>query len=154
MKKPFLQQGFTLIELMIVVAIVSIIAAIAYPSYQSVMVSSYRSTGQADLMALAAAMERHHSGGFSYRGAATGSADTGAPAIFATHSPASEPVAKRRYNLTIDSADGQSFTIRATPVAGTPQAGNGNLFYFSDGRKAWDENNSGNIDASEWCWSC
>lgn len=53
---------------MIVVTIIGIVAAIAYPSYQGVIADGYRGTGQADLLALAAAMERHHSGSFSYEG--------------------------------------------------------------------------------------
>ena len=50
-------KGFTLIELMIVVAIVAIIAAVAYPSYKNAVVDGYRGTAQADLLALASAME-------------------------------------------------------------------------------------------------
>ena len=147
-------KGFTLIELMITVAIVSIIAAVAYPSYQGVMVSSYRSNAQADLMGLAASMERHHSGTFSYKGAATSGGNTGAPGVYATHSPASEPAADKRYDLTIAVADDLSFEIRAVPVSGTPQAGDGTLFYFSDGRKGWDQDSSGSVSSAEMCWSC
>ena len=149
-----LHKGFSLIELMIVVAIVGIIAAIAYPSYQGVIADGYRSTGQADLLGLASAMERHHSGSFSYEGAANGGSNTGAPAIFATHSPSSEPIANRRYNLTIQAASATGFELRATPVSSTGQANDGTLFYFSDGRKGWDRNNNGNLEASEFCWSC
>lgn len=149
-----LHKGFSLIELMIVVAIVGIIAAIAYPSYQGVIADGYRSTGQADLLGLASAMERHHSGSFSYEGAANGGSNTGAPAIFATHSPSSEPIANRRYNLTIQAASATGFELRATPVTSTGQANDGTLFYFSDGRKGWDRNNNGNLEASEFCWSC
>ncbi len=54
-----IQKGFTLIELMISVAIIGIITSIAYPSYQGFIVSTNRSAAQADLMSLAAAMERH-----------------------------------------------------------------------------------------------
>ena len=46
-------RGFSLIELMIVVAIVGIIAAIAYPSYSNHVRETRRTTAQADLVELA-----------------------------------------------------------------------------------------------------
>ncbi len=149
-------QGFTLIELMIVVAIVGIITAIAYPSYQGMLKGSNRSTAQADLMAFAAAMERHKASNFTYEGAADGGGNTGKPEIFQTHSPASEPAPNKRYDLTIDtvSSNGVSYRIKATPVSGTEQAGDGALYVFSDGRKAWDQDNSGSLAQSEYCWNC
>lgn len=150
------QSGMTLIELMIVVAIIGIITSIAYPSYQSFMNSSHRSTAQADLMALAAAMERHKAANFTYGGAANAGADTGAPSVFHAHSPASEPASNKRYDLTIDtvSASGNSYRLKATPVAGSSLADDGELFLFSDGRKAWDKDDNGNIANSEYCWGC
>ena len=154
--KSVSNKGFTLIELMIVVAIVGIITAIAYPSYQSVIKSSSRSTAQADLMAFAASMERHKAANFTYEGAAQGGGNTGKPAIFQAQSPSSEPAANKRYDLTIDivSANGVSYRIKAEPVSGTEQAGDGSLFVFSDGRKAWDKDNSGSLSGSEYCWGC
>jgi len=59
-------RGFSLIELMIVVAIVGIIAAIAYPSYSNHVRETRRTTAQADLVELAQWMERQYSGDFSY----------------------------------------------------------------------------------------
>lgn len=147
-------KGFSLIELMIVVTIIGILAGIAYPSYQSMVVGSYRSTGQADLIALAAAMERHYSGEFSYKGAGESGGNTGAPTIFATYSPSSEPAENKRYDLTIVSSDDTSYQLRATPVSSSAQSNDGNLFYFSDGRKGWDSNNNDTLDSSEYCWSC
>jgi len=52
------QHGFTLIELMITVAVVAILAALAYPSYQNQIRKSARATAQADMMELAQWMER------------------------------------------------------------------------------------------------
>ncbi len=149
-------NGFTLIELMITVAIIGLLTAIAYPSYQGFMTSSNRSAAQADLMALAANLERHKIANFTYGGAASGGADTGKPAIYHTHSPSSEPASNKKYDLYITavSASGNSFTVEAKPVSGTTQGGDGSLFVFSDGRKGWDKDSNGSLSSSEYCWSC
>ena len=149
-------KGFTLVELMIVVAIIGIIASIAYPGYQGVVKNSNRSAAQADLVALAAALERHKAANFSYQGAADGGANTGAPAVFHKHSPSSEPIANKKYDLKIDtvSATGTTYIIKAEPVTGTSQAGDGDLWLYSDGRKGWDKDGSGALVQSEFCWAC
>jgi len=151
-----LEQGFTLIELMIAVVVVGIIVSIGYPSYQSIMTGTHRGTAQADLMSFASAMERHYATTFSYSGAATSGGDTGSPSIFTAYSPSTESAANKKYTLTIQSVgtDGSSYELRAVPVSGSSQAKDGTLYIFSDGRKAWDQNSDGSIAASEYCWSC
>ncbi|MCQ4318304.1 prepilin-type N-terminal cleavage/methylation domain-containing protein [Stutzerimonas zhaodongensis] len=59
-------RGFTLIELMIVVAIIGIIAAIAYPSYQEYVRSAKRADAQSALMELSHFMERHYTANGRY----------------------------------------------------------------------------------------
>ena len=64
MKKA--QQGFTLIEVMIVVAIIGILAAIAYPSYDEYVKRGNRTEGQAFLSDVAARQERYFSQNNAY----------------------------------------------------------------------------------------
>lgn len=62
------QDGFTLIELMIVVAVIAILAAIAYPNYQEYLRKSRRAECAAVLVGVANAMERRFSTANSYAG--------------------------------------------------------------------------------------
>lgn len=112
------QQGFTLMELMIVVAIIGIIAAVAYPAYTENVLRTKRVDGGAALVQLGQAMERFYSVNYTYEGAADGGNDTGAPAAttFAwTQSPFDGNAA---YNLRITAASATGYTIQAQPVGG------------------------------------
>ena len=66
MSKVLSAGGFTLVELMIAVAIIAIISAIAIPSYQSYITDSYRNQAAADVKVCALAMERYFSEDFTY----------------------------------------------------------------------------------------
>lgn len=60
------QRGFTLIEVMIVVVIVGILAAIALPSYRDYVLRGNRAQGQALLMEAAARQERFYAQNSAY----------------------------------------------------------------------------------------
>lgn len=62
-------KGFTLIEMMIVIAIISILAAIGYPSYTSHVAETRRTKAEACLVELSQNMERHYTMNMSYAGA-------------------------------------------------------------------------------------
>ncbi|MCS5563384.1 type IV pilin protein [Marinobacter sp.] len=60
-------RGFTLLELVLAIAIIGIIVAVAFPAYQNQVEDTRRTTAQGDLLELAQWMERRYSNGFDYR---------------------------------------------------------------------------------------
>lgn len=143
-------KGFTLIEVLIALVIVSILASIAIPSYQSSVSKSRRADAQGALMGLAQAMERFYTSNATYKGAATGGADTGAPAIFATQTPIDG--ATKFYNLTIHAANDTAYTLRATPIGA--QVGDGIMSLDGLGRRVWDRDNDEDLEeATDLCWT-
>lgn len=109
MKRCSHQQGFTLMELMIVVAIIGIIAAIAYPSYLNNIRETRRTTAQAELMELAQWMERQYSADYDYR-----DAGGNAPGLPFTESPRSG--GGTFYNLSFSGNVTQNgFVLQAVP---------------------------------------
>lgn len=69
MKSMYKQKGFTLIELMVVVAIIAILAAFAIPAYSSYMERGRRSEAKAALLDAAQQMQRYYSVQNTYVGA-------------------------------------------------------------------------------------
>ena len=138
-------SGFTLIELMIAIAIIAIIASIAYPSYQEQVRSSRRSTAMGDLQSLAQALERYFNANDTYVGAGTVG---GPPTVYASESPIDSST--KYYDLTTAVLTGTTYTVRATPKGS--QAGDGIIELSFTGARTWDENNDGTISASERDW--
>ena len=58
--KPAEQQGFTLIEVMVVVVIIAILASIAFPSYQNYVLRSGRTDARDALLSVAQQLERNY----------------------------------------------------------------------------------------------
>lgn len=104
------QAGFTLIELMIAVAVVGILAAIAYPSYQEQVRQTRRAEVASVLLENAQLLERH----FTRHGAY----DTGAVPL-ATQSPTSG--AAIYHIATVRGAN--TYTLTATAASGGVMAG-------------------------------
>lgn len=100
------QRGFTLIELMIVVAVVGILSAVAYPSYTEYVRKGHRAEARAGLLQAAQWMER--------AATATGTYPSALPANLQT-------VPGDRYTIST-SGDDASFTLTAAPK-GSAQSG-------------------------------
>ena len=103
-------KGFTLIELMIVVAIVGILAAIALPSYQNYVIRTKRADATGALMAATNAMERYRANNFTYIGATIGA---GAATDIITATVPTDGTSAAYYNLALR-VTATAYTITAT----------------------------------------
>lgn len=118
-------KGFTLIEMLIVVAIVAILAAIAYPAYQNYVMRTRRADAKEFAMRIAATEERYFTNLNRYANMAT----LGLPAQ-------SE---KGFYQAAVVTANNdQTYLLTLSPTAGTPQASDacGNLTINNTGFKS------------------
>ena len=106
-------SGFSLLEIMIVVAIIGIIATVAYPSYQSYISDTYRAQAIADMKRCAMALERFYSNGFTY---------VGGDGQCTLWSPSDAAFAQRQYTLALPTLTPTAYLIQATPVPGGCQA--------------------------------
>lgn len=120
-------SGFTLIELMIVVAIVAILATIAYPSFADQMRKSRRAEAMASIQDGQLRMERWRVDHASFAGSGLAIADT-------TH-----------YKFEI-AADGNMYSIKATPQGGQAKDSCGTLTLGRNGSAVTKTPTTGN------CW--
>lgn len=104
-------HGFTLIEMMITVAIIGILAAIAYPAYQEQVRKSRRADCSGALLGLAQAMERYFSANTTYVGASLGGT---AGDIYPNRCPIDGGVIT--YDLRIAVATASAYTVQAVPT--------------------------------------
>ena len=142
-KKPseprYVHLGFTLIEVMIVIAIVGILTAVALPSYRSYIERGDRAAARAAMMEAQQFMERFYVNNDSYSVDKT-NANAALPARL-TAVPAENP----KYNLAISAVSSNSYTLTATPINTVQKCGN--LTLTNTGVKG----NSGSGTVSD-CW--
>ena len=104
---PARESGFTLIELMVVVAVIAILVGIAYPSYQDAVRKGHRGQAKADLVELAQRAERHRTVTGSYAGFAIAAPDNQSPR---------QGTARYTIARADDRTDPAVFRLTATPT--------------------------------------
>lgn len=130
--------GFTMIEMMLVILVIGVMAAFAYPSYTNFVLRGNRVDARELLQRIAAGQERFYTNRNTYTDQISGSTGLALPTI-------SE---KGYYTVTAELADGgQSYTLTATPQGRQLNDKCGNLTLSNVGAKGYtgDESNGS-------CW--
>ena len=161
MKNKLRATGFTLIEVMIVVAIVAILSSIAYPSYKEYVAKSRRAEAKATLMAGQQWMERFYSENFRYDKNSANTMVTDAtqfPRYFSVSPPPGQGSAV--YDVSVVVTDGvrDVYSVKAVRKAGTSMATDRCGDYFLDQYQRKDLQNysttvfSSKALAMDYCW--
>ena len=135
------KYGFTLVELMVAVAVIAVLVAVSYPSYQEHVRKTKRIDAQSEMIEIARKLSNFKATNYSYRGGNLASLNI----------PNFLPLSGQAlYGLEISPVQngiitGETWIMTATPISGKLQQGNGHLVLNSRGEKCWtkgsDKNN-------------
>ncbi|WP_130803483.1 type IV pilin protein [Acinetobacter ihumii] len=126
-------KAFTLLEVIIVVAIIGILAAIIYPSYQDSVRKTKRTDAESDMADIATSIQKYKIANFTFLksdGNPIGFSDIGRSSV----SPQSgTPL----YNLALSNVTAGTWTLTATPITSASQFGDGHIVMNHRGERCW-----------------
>ena len=137
------QRGFTVVELMVAVAIVAILAAIAIPSYERYKIKVNRVAAQSEMLEIGASLNQYlviHRSLLVEQSAGQGPEQL-VPSEIPRHD---NPF----YKVELELPTASSWQLTASPIANTRQADNGILILTSEGYRCWDQENIGSCTAN------
>jgi type IV pilus assembly protein PilE len=161
MKSYASHKGFTLIELMITVAIVGILASIAYPSYREYVAKSRRAEARTVLLAAQQWMERFYSENYRYDKNSAGVAVTDTtqfPRYFSVSPAPGQGSAVYDVSVVVTDGTRDSYSLKAVRKSGTAMASDKCGDYYLDQYQRRDLKNysttafASKTAAMDYCW--
>lgn len=124
------KQGFSLIELMVVIAVLGIITAIAFPSYTQYVVDGNRADVKAEMLRITERFQAYKTINKNYTGLTLASANA-----TANYPSTGTP----KYTLALSNVAATTYTLTATPLTSSTQKGDGMVCLNEEGQKFWSK---------------
>lgn len=129
------RKGFTLTQIMIVVAIIGILVAIAYPSYNQHTQRVKRTDVQAEMMTIAQKLESRRIANGTYL-----NSDSARNTIESIYGSSTSPQqGTPLYTLAFTTLNATTWVLTATPITTAAQNGNGIICLNDQGQKFWQK---------------
>lgn len=129
------KNGFSLIELLIVVAIIGVLAAIGYPAYTKYVIKTQRVEAQSQMVQIARNLGNYKISNGNYLNASLSNQNIYGGSVFPK-----DDVANYTFTLVIPNAS--SWVLTATPIQKRKVDGNGIVVLDSNSQKCWQEGSS------------
>lgn len=140
-------SGFTLIELMIALVVLTILVSVAMPTYQHAVRESRRTDAKTAVLDIAAREQRYYSLTNSFTTSLSNLGYT------SNTSATSVDVGSNYYSVAVTQPTTTTFLVTATPVAGTSQASDSSCQQFTVDNTGLQKSQDGSgNDTTSTCW--